>query len=215
MNCFSQSAWKLMLASQSFIATLAVASRAIADDINPDADIPDSSTIADSTPANPVLEIPQQCDQDSVAVLCDQSSSDGSSSADADATSSPEGGANVAINPSNDLPANAEVRFAHDYANQNITNECPARGTMNVPVGFNVPGGYCVPPVSGVAPAPAYVAPGPGGYQQWASGPGTYQQWARGPGHLIDRWCLDRATSRRCRWDIIRFGGFGGMLRMR
>src|SRR5271166_2943372 len=62
----------------TLMAMLASAPRAIGDDINPDADIPDSSTIADSSPPNQTLEIPQQCDQASVAVLCDRSSDDGS-----------------------------------------------------------------------------------------------------------------------------------------
>ena len=59
------------------MAMLASAPRAIADDINPDADVPDFSTLADTAPPNQVLEIPQQCDQDAVAVLCDRSA-DGS-----------------------------------------------------------------------------------------------------------------------------------------
>src|SRR5215468_1063243 len=83
----------------TLLAMLPPAPRAFADDINPDADIPDASTL-DSTPANPVLEIPQQCDQDSVAMICNKATSD---TASADAASGPDGGgSNLASYPSND-----------------------------------------------------------------------------------------------------------------
>jgi len=154
-----RSAWKLMLAT-ALLAMLAVASRASADDINPDADIPDYTAIADSAPPNQVLEIPQQCDQDAVAELCDRST-DTAPPADS--------------NP--DFPADADVGSLSDYASESIGPELSAPGTMNVPVGLYAPGG--------LAPATFIVSSGPGGpgtYQQWASGPGTYQQWTRGPG---------------------------------
>src|SRR5271168_112297 len=95
MNIYS--AWKLLLLT--FITMmLAIAPRAIADDIDPDADVPDISTLSDPTQVNPVLEIPQQCDQDSVAVLCDRSADDGSASPDVDANAD---GADVDANDAN------------------------------------------------------------------------------------------------------------------
>ncbi len=154
------------------LAMLVSAPRAIADDIDPDADVPDSSTLGDSTPPNQVLEIPQQCDQASVAVLCDRSSDDSSVSSDESANTSDDGASN-----SSDLANNnPDLGSVYDYANQNITTEASAAGTMNVPVGIYAPR-YPV-----LSPAPIVVPSGPGSYQQWAGGPGSYQQWAGGPG---------------------------------
>jgi hypothetical protein len=156
-----RTAWKLMFAVV-LMAMLAVASRASAEDIDPDADIPDYSAIADSAPPNQVLEIPQQCDQDAVAALCDRST---------DATATPDS------DPEADFPADADVGSLSDYANESIGPEMSAPGTMNVPVGLYAPAVF--------APAPFIVSSGPGGpgtYQQWASGPGAYQPWPRGPG---------------------------------
>jgi hypothetical protein len=161
--------WKLILLA-IFVAMLTGAPRAIADDINPDADVPDISA-TDPTPANPVLEIPQQCDSDSVAVLCDRSAEDNSSPIDATAAA-PDPDTSGA----NDVASNPDVGSVYDYANQNITNEASAMGTMSVPLGLGV-SGY---PVS--SPGPVVVSSSPSGYQQWASGPGSYQQWAGGPG---------------------------------
>jgi hypothetical protein len=146
----------------ALMAILSVASGAGAENIDPDADIPDYGAIADSSPPNQVLEIPQQCDQDAVAALCDRS-------ADTTATSDPDADA--------DLPADADVGSLSDYANESIGPEMSAPGTMNVPVGLYAP--------AVLAPAPFVVSSGPGGpgyYQQWANGPGAYQQWTRGPG---------------------------------
>jgi hypothetical protein len=149
----------MLIVAGIFLATLSLAHRAIADDINPDADVPDASTL-DSAPPDQVLEIPQQCDQDAVAMLCDRTP-DTATSSDPDA----------------DLPVDAaDVGSLSDYTNQNAALEASAAGTMNVPVGF-------YPAV--IAPGPVIVssgAVGPGAYPQWAAGPGSYQQWARGPG---------------------------------
>ena len=170
----NRNAWKLVFVAV-LTAILASAPRVIADDINPDADVPDISTLTDSTPANPVLEIPQQCDQDSVAVLCDRSADYSSPSSDLNAAAP-----NVDPNDSSALANNPDLGSVYDYANQNITNEASVTGTMNVPVGVYVRG-YPV-----LSPAPTIVSSGlpngPGSYQQWAGGPGSYQQWARGPG---------------------------------
>jgi|ERR1700722_7466177 hypothetical protein len=160
-------------------AILAGAPCAIADDINPDADVPDISSMSDPAPANPVLEIPQQCDQDSVAVLCDRSAEDNSSSAVNDAyAAAPAPDAD----DSSELANNPNVGSVYDYANQNITSEASAAGTMNVPMGGYAPG-YAV-----LSPGPTIVSGqeyrGPGSYQQWAGGPGSYQQWAPGPGYI-------------------------------
>jgi len=147
-----------------FLATLAAmlanAPRAIAGDLDDSADVPDSSTLADSSPPNQVLEIPQQCDQADVAVLCDRSSDDSTPSADDES---------VANNP--------DLGSVYDYANQNIVNDASAAGTMNLPVGIYSP--------TVLSPAPMIVSSeptGPGAYQQWAGGPGAYQQWSSGPG---------------------------------
>lgn len=156
----------------TLLAMLASAPRAIADDIDPDADVPDSSTLGDSTPPNQVLEIPQQCDQASVAVLCDRSSDDSSVSSDESANTSDDGASDSSDVANN----NPDLGSVYDYANQNITNEASAAGTMNVPVGIYAPG-YPV-----LSPAPRVVSSGPGYYQQWAGGPGSYQQWVGGPG---------------------------------
>ncbi len=168
--------WKLILLAM-FVAMLTGAPRAIADDINPDADVPDIST-TDATPANPVLEIPQQCDSDSVAVLCDRSSDDSSPPIDATAAApAPD------TSGSNDVASNPDVGSVYDYANQNITNEASAMGTMNVPLGVAAPGYPVLSPGPVVVSSePAVVSSGPGAYQQWAAGPGSYQQWAPGPG---------------------------------
>ena len=169
-------AWKLILPG-ILAAMLATAPRVVADDINPDADVPDIGTMSDSAPPNPVLEIPQQCDQDSVAVLCDTSADDSSPSYDANAVSAsapsgdPGDSSYVANNPN--------LGSVYDYANQNITNEASALGTMSVPLGIYAPG------YPGLSPSPTIVSSGgvgPGFYQQWATGPGSYQQAARGPG---------------------------------
>ena len=126
---------------------------------------------------------------------CEKSSSD--ATATADAASGPDaGGSNFASYssgyPAGGYAANVDVGSASDYANQNVANDAVMAGMLNAPngynmtgynmSGYNVPNGYYVPSYPALAPAPGYVAPGPGGYQQWASGPGTYQQWARGPG---------------------------------
>jgi hypothetical protein len=162
-----------------FVAFLAGAPRAVADDINPDADIPDASTL-DSSPPNPVLEIPQRCDQAVVAILCSRSSDDSSlSSASAD-------GSDAGGDDSSEFASYPGVGGAYDYANQNVVNEA-SMGAMNLPMG-GYGGGYPVlsPGPTIVSSGPGYYQPygGPGSYQQWARGPGVYQQWAPGPGYI-------------------------------
>jgi hypothetical protein len=148
------------------LAILTRAPKAIADDIDPDADVPDASTL-DSSPPDQVLEIPQQCDQDAVAALCDRT---------------PDTAAAAEATPADsdaDVPVDAaDVGSLADYTNQNSAIETSAPGTMNVPVGF-------YPPL--LSPGPVIVssgafATGPGVYPQWVGGPGTYQPWTRGPG---------------------------------
>ncbi len=168
------------------MAMLASAPRAIADDINPDADVPDFSTLADSTLPNQVLEIPQQCDQDAVAVLCDRS---------ADASMASGGDENLANDPN--------LGSVYDYANQNITNEASAAGTMNVPM---YAPGYLMP-----APMILSLRPfGPGAYQQWAGGPGAYQQMAPGPGYIQPPPLGYRPYGLGGGFGPRRFVGFGG-----
>jgi hypothetical protein len=165
---------KLILLAM-LVAILTTAPRALADDIDPDADIPDISTMTDTTPVNPVLEIPQQCDQDSVAVLCDRSADDGSPSPDADAN------ADAANVDANAVASNPDVGSVYDYANQNITNDASAMGTTSVPLGVGVVG------YPALAPAPVVVSSvpiGPGSYPQWVPGPGAYRNPVPGPGFL-------------------------------
>jgi len=172
----SRNIWTLIVAA-ILLVTLALAPRAKADDIDPDADVPDASTLPESSPPDQVLEIPQQCDQDAVAALCDRTPTTADSDDDSStpvAASDPD-----ETDPAADPSINtADVGTLSDYTNQNAAIEASAAGTMSVPVGF-------YPPV--LAPAPVVVssgalAPGPGAYSQWAGGPGTYQQWAHGPG---------------------------------
>jgi hypothetical protein len=192
-------AWKLILLA-IFAVVLACAPRAIADDINPDADVPDIST-ADATPANPVLEIPQQCDSDSVAALCDRSVDYANFDADASA------------NTSNDLASNPDVGSVYDYANQNITNEASAMGTMSVPLGY-VRGYPMVSPgpvvVSGGPGSYQQWTGGPGAYQQWVGGPGTYRQWAPGPGYIAPMPLGYHPSGLGGGWGMRSFGGIGG-----
>jgi hypothetical protein len=157
----------MLIVAGILLAMLTRVPRAMADDIDPDADVPDASTLPDFSPPDQVLEIPQQCDQDAVAMLCDRSPEPATSS-DADADSSQD--------PSIDT---ADVGTLSDYTNQNAALEASAAGTMNVPAGF-------YPPV--LAPGPVIVssfgAGGPGTYQQWASGPGFYRSMVPGPGYI-------------------------------
>ena len=158
-----RSVWKLVILAM-LSAIVARAPTAIADDIDPDADIPDISTLADPTPTNQVLEVPQQCGPESVAVPCNRSVDDGSSSSDA-YVNAPNG-------DSIDFANNPDAGSVYDYANQNTAIDASA-GAINVPYDAYVPG-YAV-----LSPAPTIVSPsatGPGSYQQWAPGPGSFQQ---------------------------------------
>ena len=154
--------WKLAILAM-LSAIVARAPTAIADDIDPDADVPDISTLTDPAPTNQVLEVPQQCGPESVAVPCNRSVDDGSSSSDA-YVNAPNG-------DSSDFANNPDAGSVYDYANQNTANDASA-GAMGVPTYLYVPG------YTGLSPAPTIVqsSPGPGAYQQWATGPGTYQQ---------------------------------------
>jgi hypothetical protein len=185
-SCGSRGGWSgvRLVVLATLMATLASAPRAVADDINPDADVPDFSTLADSTPPNQVLEIPQQCDQDAVAVLCDRSAD-----------------ASMASGGDEDLANDPNLGSVYDYANQNITNEASAAGTMNVPM---YAPGYLMP-----APMILSLRPfGPGAYQQWAGGPGAYQQMAPGPGYIQPPPLGYRPNGGG--FGPRRFGGFGG-----
>ena len=170
---------KILAGSKLFVlailtATLVFAPIALADDINPDADVPDISTLADSEPENQVLEIPRQCDQNSRMIQCSGFQGDSSPSpTDAYAYSPNDSASDLATSPN--------VGSDYDYANQNYTNEGWAAETMTVPTGAYASGF----PV--LSPAPMIVSPnivGPGSHQQWAGGPGTFQQPVRGPGSL-------------------------------
>jgi hypothetical protein len=154
-------------------ATIVYAPIALADDINPDADVPDISTLADSEPENQVLEIPQECDQDMGALPCNRSLDNSSSISDTYADPPNDGESDLANSPN--------VGADYDYANQNYTDEGLAEGTTAVPMGIYAPG------YPALSPAPMMVSPnlvGPGSYQQWASGPGTFQQSVPGPGYI-------------------------------
>ncbi|HLX38062.1 MAG TPA: hypothetical protein VKR29_09685 [Candidatus Binataceae bacterium] len=147
------------------IALFAIANTARAQDLE---DGDGSDTVADATPSdssNQVLEIPQQCDPDSVAFLCDRSADPSNDNDPADDVS---------------LVGEPDTGSVYDYANQNIISDISSTGTTNLPAGALVP--ESVP----LLPAPMVVG-GPGTYQQWASGPGTYQQYAPGPGFIAPR----------------------------
>jgi hypothetical protein len=149
--------------------TMAPKARADGDDDGSDTDAvaesspPDSSS-TDPSMANQVLEIPQQCDQDAVASLCDRSTD-----------------ASIAADEDESLANEPDPGSLYDYANQNIINDASSTGTTNLPVGV------FAPEYMRLSPAPNVVSPqliGPGAYQQWASGPGTYQQFAPDPGFI-------------------------------
>jgi hypothetical protein len=153
-------------------AAIVYAPMALADDINPDADIPDISTLSDS-PENQVLEIPQECDQDMGALPCNRSLDDRSATSDAYADPPNDRESDLANSP--------DVGADYDYANQNYTDESLTAGTTAVPTGIYAPG------YPALSPAPIMVSPnlvGPGSYQQWVSGPGTFQQPVPGPGYI-------------------------------
>jgi hypothetical protein len=151
------------------VAILTMAPKARAEDgddtdIDTDAVSESVSAPSDSSMANQVLEIPQQCDQDAVAVLCDRS-------------------ANAAIGADEDesVASEPDTGSVYDYANQNIIGEASSSGTTNLPAGI------LVPEYPALSPPPVVVSShveGPGSYQQWASGPGTYQQFAPAPGFV-------------------------------
>jgi hypothetical protein len=147
-----------MVVFLALIGAFAIANTSRAQDLEDG----DGDTIAEAAPSdssNQVLEIPQQCDPDSVAFLCDRSS---------DTSNDPADDVSLAGEP--------DTGSLYDYANQNIINDVSSTGTTNLPVGILMPGYVAL------APAPTVVEPtGPGTYQQWAGGPGTYQQLG-GPG---------------------------------
>ena len=171
----SSNPWKLIIFAM-LVAILTTAPLAIADDIDPDADIPDISTMTDTTPVNPVLEIPQQCDQDSVAVLCDRSADDSSPSADVDAAAPMPTPTTPAMSPA---IRRTSVRFT-----TTPTRTLPTRLPRWAPSACRSESRCrdircCRPGPVVVSSAPLM---GPGSYQQWTGGPGAYQQWAGGPG---------------------------------
>ena len=181
-------------------AMIVYACTALADDINPDADVPDISTLTDSKPDSQVLEIPQQCDQNSGAIPCNRNVSDSPSSLD-------DAYANAGNDGASDLVDNPEVGSVYDYSNQNYTNEALAEGAVNVPMGVYAPG------YPGLSPAPTIVSSspvGPGSYQQWASGPGTFQQTVRGPGFISAQQLGYRPYGFASSFGRPSFGNFGG-----
>lgn len=151
---------------------LAIAPMALADDMNT---APDPVASAELSESNQILEIPQQCDKDSVAVLCDHAAS---STADPSASSDPaQATAQAPANqpdPSQAAPANdADVGSIDDYQNQ------------NAPAYVAVPEYVYVPQYTYLAPAPVivsngsfggprYVSPMPLGFQPGGVRPGGF-----------------------------------------
>src|SRR5579872_839551 len=133
-------------------------------DIDTDAVSESVAAPTDSSMANQVLEIPQQCDQDAVAVLCDRSTD-----------------AAIAADEEDSVASEPDAGSVYDYANQNIIGEASSTGTTNLPAGV------LVPEYTALSRGPVVLSShtdGPGSYQQWASGPGSYPQFAPGPGFI-------------------------------
>ena len=139
---------------------LATAPIAIADDFNPDAS--DPAAVADSSDANQVLEIPQQCDPSAIGDPCDNvASSDDAMSSDSSSDSY--------------APSDVNAGSLADYANQSVDVEAASGGPVYIPV----------PTYAYYSRSPVVVSSrpsGPGFYQSVIPGPGAYQSWTRGPG---------------------------------
>lgn len=101
---------------------------------------PEPGASADWTEVNQVLEIPQQCDKDAVAMLCDRGEappapSDPHSAADPDAQSQASAAGQEAQDPSADPATYGSIE---DYENQYATAEAGS-GALFVPVPVYVP----------------------------------------------------------------------------
>jgi hypothetical protein len=159
----------VLLAMLIGILAAAPVAIAIADDLNPDSS--DSAAVTDSSDANQVLEIPQQCDQGTIGNPCDSATADGAMSSD------PSASPDVASYPS--------AGSLDDYNNQGIDVEAASGGPVYIPVPVLVPNyAYLSPSPTVVSPRPIGprfyqpMMPATGAYR----GPGAYQSWTRGPG---------------------------------
>jgi hypothetical protein len=145
---------------------------AIANDVLPA--VPDDDSVSESTDANQVLEIPQQCgdetDTPCTAESTDDDASPQAESVAADPDSNPDDRAEDAA----DSP---EVGSVDEYVNQAV----PIEAAPSAPIYAAVPNN------TELSPAPVVVTSspmGPGFYQQWVAGPGFIQQPIRGPGFI-------------------------------
>lgn len=133
---------------------------------------PEPGASADWTEVNQVLEIPQQCDKDAVAMLCDRGESpaaqgDALSAMDPDAQSQASATGQGAQDPAADPGTYGSIE---DYENQYATAEAGS-GALYVPVPVYVPirPMYLMPaPVivnRAPAPGPHYLRPLPFGHR--------------------------------------------------
>jgi len=138
---------------------LAAAPIAIADDYSLDS----SDPVADSSDANQVLEIPQQCDPEAIGNPCESEISP-----DAETSSDPSAPSDVANDPNSGT--------LDDYVNQ---DEAASAGPVYMPAPEGAPNHVYYSP----SPVVVMSGPiGPGFYQTVVRGPGAYQSWTRGPG---------------------------------
>lgn len=141
------------LAMLLFVGIIAAAPYALADDLGSPPP-PEAGASADWTEVNQVLEIPQQCDKDAVAMLCDRGENTSSSPfADGDQDGTSQAPAD-AQNSSADAGSYGSIE---DYENQYATAETAA-GALYLPAPVYVP----MRPTY-LVPAPVIVRPPPAG----------------------------------------------------
>ena len=142
----------------------------------------DPTASAEASASNQVLEIPQQCDKDAVASLCDRAASDANASSPADPSNATTAESNATpTDPSQaGPPQNSDVGSIDDYQNQNVPMEASGG-----PVYVAVPEYVYVPSYTYVNPGPViisnrsmgaspYVQPAPLGFQPGGFRPGGF-----------------------------------------
>ena len=141
----------------------------------------DPTTSLESSDPNQVLEIPQQCDKDAVASLCDRpAASDASASSSTDPLADPSQVTTAApADPAQAVPQNSDVGSIDDYQNQNVPEASGGPVYVAVPepvyipqYSYLSPGPVIVP--NGSFAGPRYVQPGPLGFQPGGVRPGGY-----------------------------------------
>ncbi len=145
---------------------------AIANDLRPA--VPDDESVSESSEANQVLEIPQQCGDETDTPCTADSTDDDASTPDQPLAAVPDSSTD---DPGNDGSSGPEVGSVDEYVNQ----DAPVQAASSAPIWVAVPRN------TELSPAPMIVTPrpmGPGFYQQWTTGPGFIQQPIRGPGFI-------------------------------